>query len=118
MIGLRLPPIIPLFVRRRQGCEISQGTKTEQPHPMTNVYAAALSHAGVPAWIAGYAMSSKFYDELAALDRGIAGRWKARSRGNPKYKLKPKDVEAILDPLLFNNPSETISEKQLKPSQY
>ena len=59
-------------------------------------------------------MSSKFYDELAALDRGIANRWKARSRDNPKYELKLKDMEAILEPLLFNNPSKTITDNQIK----
>lgn len=59
-------------------------------------------------------MSSKFYDELAALDRGIANRWKARSRDNPKYELKLKDMEAILEPLLFNNPSKKITDNQIK----
>ena len=59
-------------------------------------------------------MSSKFYDELAALDRGIANRWKARSRDNPKYELKLKDMVAILEPLLFNNPSKKITDNQIK----
>jgi hypothetical protein len=57
-------------------------------------------------------MSSKFYDELAALDRGIADRWKVRAHDDPKRKLKPKDVEAILDPLM--KPDGTINEKQVE----
>lgn len=54
---------------------------------------------------------SKFYDKLAALDRGIADRWKARSGDNLKYKIKPKDVMAILDPLKSKG---SISEKQVE----
>jgi len=53
---------------------------------------------------------SKFYDELAALDRGIADRWKRRARDNPRRRLGPKDAEVILDPLI--KPNATISEKQ------
>ena len=53
---------------------------------------------------------SKFYDELAVLDRGIADRWKRRARDNPRRRLGPKDAEVILDPLI--KPNATISEKQ------
>jgi hypothetical protein len=53
---------------------------------------------------------SKFYDELAAFDRGIADRWKSRTRDDPKFKLQPRDIDAILDPLM--KPNGTISEKQ------
>lgn len=40
------------------------------------------------------------YDDVKALDQGIADRWKRRSKGDPDYELKGKDVEAIVFPLL------------------
>jgi hypothetical protein len=55
---------------------------------------------------------SKFYDELAALDRGIANRWKARSHDNPDFRLQPKDIEVILDPLM--QPKGMIKETQVE----
>jgi hypothetical protein len=57
-------------------------------------------------------MGSKFYDELAALDRGIADRWKVRAKDDPKRKLKPADAKAILTPLL--KPKAAITEGQTK----
>jgi hypothetical protein len=57
-------------------------------------------------------MSSKFYDEVAALDRAIADRWKRRAKDDPKRKLRPRDVEAILDPLM--KPKGTITERQVE----
>ncbi|MGA2648535.1 MAG: hypothetical protein ABSF15_27955 [Candidatus Sulfotelmatobacter sp.] len=43
---------------------------------------------------------SALYDEVAALDKGVADRWKARTQDNPGHKLTPGDVDAIISPLL------------------
>jgi hypothetical protein len=51
-----------------------------------------------------------YYDELAKLDRGIADRWKKRSHENPRFKIRPNDVYAILDPLM--KPKGRITEGQ------
>jgi hypothetical protein len=44
-------------------------------------------------------MASPLYEALLKLDRGIAERWKARARDNPKHKLTPDDIDAICLPL-------------------
>jgi len=43
---------------------------------------------------------SALYDQVAALDKGIADRWKARTRDNPGHKLTPGDIDAIVSPML------------------
>lgn len=43
---------------------------------------------------------SQLFDQIAALDKGIADRWKARTHDNPQHKLTPADVDAIMSPLL------------------
>lgn len=43
---------------------------------------------------------SALYDQVAALDKGIADRWKGRTRDNPGHKLTPGDIDAIMSPLL------------------
>jgi hypothetical protein len=53
---------------------------------------------------------SQLYDDLAKLDRGIADRWKARSKDNPAHVITDADVEAIVFPLLLKDKS--ISELQ------
>lgn len=59
---------------------------------------------------------SALYDQIAALDKGIADRWKSRSNDNPDYELTDRDVDAIVHPLLnTTNPAlgrKGISEKQ------
>jgi hypothetical protein len=57
---------------------------------------------------------SQLYDQIAALDRGIADRWKARTGDNPQHKLTPADVDAIISPLLKTEKkaSAKITEKQ------
>jgi len=43
---------------------------------------------------------SQLFDQIAALDQGIADRWKARTHDNPRHKLTVADVDAIISPLL------------------
>lgn len=43
---------------------------------------------------------SALYDQVAALDQGIADRWKARTRDNAGHKLTPGDIDAIMSPML------------------
>jgi hypothetical protein len=43
---------------------------------------------------------SALYDQVAALDKGIADRWKLRTHDDPKHKLSPGDIDAIVSPLL------------------
>jgi hypothetical protein len=53
---------------------------------------------------------SELYNRVAALDRGIADRWKAQTRDNPRVKLTTRAIDAIISPLLRNRG--TITEKQ------
>jgi hypothetical protein len=59
---------------------------------------------------------STLYDQVAALDKGLADRWKLRTHDNPRHKLTPGDVDAIVSPLLKAKPKTKtrvfISEKQ------
>jgi hypothetical protein len=57
---------------------------------------------------------SQLYDQIAALDKGVADRWKARSHDNPQHKLTPADVDSIISPLLKTEKKESakITEKQ------
>lgn len=43
---------------------------------------------------------SALYDQVAALDKGVADRWKAQTHDNPKHGLTADDVDAIISPLL------------------
>ena len=43
---------------------------------------------------------SALYDQVAALDKGIADRWKAQTHDNPHHKLTAADVNVIVSPLL------------------
>jgi len=43
---------------------------------------------------------STLYDQVAALDKGIADRWKERTHDDPKHKLTPTDIDVIVSPLL------------------
>jgi hypothetical protein len=42
---------------------------------------------------------SELYDQVAALDKGIADRWKAQTGDNPKHELTADDINAIVSPL-------------------
>lgn len=57
---------------------------------------------------------SALYDQVAALDRGVADRWKARTNDNPGHKLTAADVDAIVSPLLKTDKKDRvfITEKQ------
>jgi hypothetical protein len=57
---------------------------------------------------------SQLYDQIAALDKGVADRWKARTHDNAQHKLTPADVDSILSPLLKTEKkaSAKITEKQ------
>lgn len=60
---------------------------------------------------------SQLYDQIAALDNGVADRWKARTHDNAHDKLTPADGDSILSPLLKTEKKEKkasakITEKQ------
>ena len=40
------------------------------------------------------------YDSIAAFDRGIADRWKARTKENADHKLRAADIDAIVGPMM------------------
>lgn len=52
----------------------------------------------------------EIYEKIAKFDRGIADRWKARTKENPDYKLRAGDIDAIIYPMM--KVSKKISEKQ------
>jgi hypothetical protein len=55
---------------------------------------------------------SQFYDRLAALDKGVADRWKARTHDDPRHKLTSDDVRAIMLPLFGQKGKWIISKSQ------
>jgi len=57
---------------------------------------------------------SQLYDQIAARDKGVADRWKARTHDNAQHKLTPADVDSIISPLLKTEKkaSAKITEKQ------
>lgn len=52
--------------------------------------------------------------QIAALDKGVADRWKVRTHDNGQHKLTPADVDSIISPLLKTEKkaSAKITEKQ------
>jgi len=55
---------------------------------------------------------SKLFDDLAALDKNIADRWKRRTRDNDKHVLSVKDIDYILDDVIKSARTTSITEKQ------
>jgi hypothetical protein len=55
---------------------------------------------------------SKLFDDLAALDKKIADRWKIRTRDNDKHVLSAADVDFILADLIKSARTTDITEKQ------
>src|SRR5262245_23999543 len=55
---------------------------------------------------------SKLFDDLTALDKKIADRWKIRTRDNDKHVLSVKDVDYILDDVIKSARTTDITEKQ------
>jgi hypothetical protein len=53
---------------------------------------------------------SALYNEIAALDAGIANRWKTLSKDNPNYKMTASDIDVIVGPLV--GPKVIFTEKQ------
>jgi hypothetical protein len=54
---------------------------------------------------------SELYNNIAPLDRGIADRWKMRTHDNPRHKLTPHDIDAIMSPLFKTRQSTQITER-------
>jgi hypothetical protein len=52
----------------------------------------------------------ELYDRIAAFDRGIADRWKARTKEKADYKLRAWDIDAIIAPMMRGR--KKITEKQ------
>jgi hypothetical protein len=50
------------------------------------------------------------YDRIAAFDRDVADRWKRQTKGDEKRKLKARDIDAIMAPLVGRG--KTLTEKQ------
>ena len=55
---------------------------------------------------------SELNDKVASLDKGIADRWKARTHDNPRHKLTPHDIDAIISPLFKTKQMTKITERQ------
>src|SRR5262245_15517989 len=55
---------------------------------------------------------SKLFDDLAALDKNIADRWRRRTRDNDKHVLSVKAVHYTLDDVIKSARSTNITEKQ------
>ena len=55
---------------------------------------------------------SKLFDDLAALDKKIADRWKIRSRDNDKQVVSADDVDFILDDVIRSARTTDTTEKR------
>ena len=55
---------------------------------------------------------SRLFDDLAALDKKIADRWKIRTRDNPKHILSTADIDFILADVIRSARTTDITEKQ------
>src|SRR5262249_37814744 len=55
---------------------------------------------------------SKLYDDLAALDKKIADRWKTRTRDNDMHVLSATDIDFILADVIKSARTTDITEKQ------
>ena len=63
-------------------------------------------------WDKFAARMSKLFDDLAALDKKIADRWKIRTRDNDKHVLSAADVDFILADVIKSARTTDITEKQ------
>src|SRR6516165_9121365 len=59
-----------------------------------------------------FAHMRKLFDNLAALDKKIADRWKRRTRDKDKHVLSAADVDYIHDDVIKSGRTSDITEKQ------
>src|SRR5208283_5108368 len=58
------------------------------------------------------ALMSELFDDLAALDRKIANRWKIRTRDNVRHVLSAADIDFIFADVIKSAHTTDITEKQ------